>query len=129
MNNNQIDVSLNSLQVGSLFNTPDNTLSVPFSIAAITANEIHITLGSGNPLTISRLAFIATNDFLQNNGHNINNPVRISSSNGENVSGPLCSATKAVNGGTRCINYIVPILTQIGAVEYSGNRPNTCWHT
>jgi hypothetical protein len=128
MNNDKINKALDALNIGSIFNTPDNIRSVSFSIAGIDPGSISIILNSGNPLTVTRQAFFAANDFLINNNHNSNNPALIGSSNEDDESGPLCLATKEKNSNVRCINYIVPILTQIGAVGFSGNNPNTCWY-
>ena len=127
MNNNQINLVLNNLQLGSVFRTPDNFKGVNFTIANVTPNEIKINLSSGNEMSISRNAFLAVNDYRQINGHTINNPVKIGSNNDKNASGGLCLASRTQNNDVRCVNYIVPILNHFGAVGFSGSRPNTCW--
>jgi hypothetical protein len=128
MNNQHIEEAINDLEIGFEYVTPDNARGVPFSIDAVTADQIRITLNSGNSLVISRLAFFAANDFLHNNSHDVNHPALIGSSNEAEESGLLCAATRAMNNGIRCINYIVPILRQFGVIGFSGIKPNTCWY-
>lgn len=128
MTNQEIDVAIANLAIGSVFVTPDQAIGVPFTITDVTPRHVQIQLNSGNDMDISRQAFLSANDFLHNSGHNSSRPCPIASNNDHGQAGPLCQATRAANDNVRCINYIVPILAQIGAVSFSGARPNTCWY-
>lgn len=127
MDAEQIADALNNLVVGAIFNTPDNIRSVSFSISSVSMMAITITLNSGNDLDISRQAFFTANEILLNGSHDITKPMDIGSSNSTEDSGRLCRSTRQQNNNIRCINYIIPILADIGAVNFSGERPNTCW--
>ncbi|MCL5975802.1 MAG: hypothetical protein M1270_08280 [Gammaproteobacteria bacterium] len=128
MTNQEIDAAITNLEIGSAFFTPDQAVGAQFTITDVTPDRVQIQLDSGNEMGIARQAFLSTNDFLRNNGHDLRRPCPIASNNDPDGSGPLCLATRAVNDNVRCINYIVPILAHIGAVSFSGARPNRCWY-
>jgi hypothetical protein len=107
--------------------TPDNAVGRTYTITGVNPGAVIIETEAGSPLTIQRAAFIETLRYLVENRHVASHPCEIRSNQLSEQSGPLCRATRAVNGNTRVINYIVPILTAVGILECSGKRPNSTW--
>lgn len=107
--------------------TPDDRAARAFTITAVSQGAVEIATEAGSPLAIRRAAFVETLHYLVANHHVDSNPCEIRSSQLSELSGPLCAATRAVNGNTRVINYIVPILEAVGILGSSGVRRNTTW--
>lgn len=107
--------------------TPDDATGKNFHISSVGPNSVGITTEGGSSLMIQRIAFIEAIRYLVLNGHSKTNPCEIRSHQHAENSGPLCAATRAVNGNTRVINYIVPILVAVGILGCRGARPNTAW--
>lgn len=107
--------------------TPDNAVGRTYTIIDVNPNAVVIKTEAGSQLTIQRAAFIETLRYLIENRHVATCPCEIRSNQLAEQSGPLCAATRAANGNTRVINYIVPILTAVEILECSGSRPNTTW--
>lgn len=107
--------------------TPDNERGKLFEITNLTDEAVTITTEGSSEVTITRNAFIATLNYLITHGHDHNTPCIIESNNDINEAGPLCRIARQHNNGTRCINYIVPILTRIGILNFDGRRRNTTW--
>lgn len=107
--------------------TPDNAVGRGFTITNVSQNAVSIETEAGSPITIQRTAFLEALRYLAAHGHDTANPCEIRSNQLAQESGPLCAATRAANGNTRVINYIVPILVAVGLLGVSGTRPNTTW--
>lgn len=107
--------------------TPDDAVGRGFTITSVSQDAVGITTEAGSPITIQRAAFLEALRYLAAHGHDTANPCEIRSNQLAQESGPLCAATRAVNGNTRVINYIVPILVAVGLLGVSGIRPNTTW--
>ena len=112
------------LEVGQNYETPDNEVRVQFMIERVEASGIDIR---PQGIRISRGAFAAALHYLASNAHDARNPCPIESNNDPELSGPLCSVAREQNANVRCINYIVPVLSQHGSLAFSGTRPNTAW--
>lgn len=111
--------------VGSSYKTPDNSKGKLFQITDRGPDAISIF---PQKISISIESFIKALEFLVHNGHNINNPIEIGSSNDPNEAGPLCKAARSANNNTRCINYILPILASSNYVGLDGKIPNKVWY-
>lgn len=107
--------------------TPDDSVAKSFGIAASTENTITITTEGGSNLVLERAAFHATLRYLILNRHSEENPCEIRSNDVYERAGPLCQASRDTNSRTRVINYIAPILADVGFVRINGNRPNSVW--
>jgi hypothetical protein len=107
--------------------TPDSSVARSFMISASTIGTISITTERGSELTLERAAFHATLRYLILNGHGVDNPCEIRSNDVYESAGPLCQAARDANNRTRVINYIVPILADLGFVALNGERPNSVW--
>ena len=113
--------------VGTELMTPDNLAGRSFSITAVGPESVSIRTQAGSPLVIRKESFVEALDYLLNNNHWQENPCNISSNQSASRSGPLCLATRNVNGNTRVINYIVPVLVSLGFLGVCGRRPNKTW--
>ena len=107
--------------------TPDNAVGRNYTIRSVTQDFVEIQTEDGSTLRIQRAAFIETMRYLIANQHTENNTCEIRSNQDREQAGPLCRAARDVNGGTRVINYIVPILAAFEILRVDGNRPNTTW--
>lgn len=73
-------------------------------------------------------AFVATLVHMRDSGSNAQHPSLIRSSNHVPVQGGLCDISRGVNGDTRVITYVLPVLQHLGWVHINGDqRPNTAW--
>jgi hypothetical protein len=115
--------------IGSLtrLETPDDAVGRGFKIANFGQEAVRIETEAGSPITIQRVAFLEALRYLLKHGHDTEHPCEIRSNQVAEQAGPLCAATREVNGNTRVINYIVPILVEVGLLGVSGTRPNTTW--
>jgi hypothetical protein len=109
------------------YQTPDNSVSKAFDVTNSTEDFIAIRTDGGSTLNIYRPAFGAALRYLLENRHVAGNPCEIRSNQIANEAGPLCIATRSVNNGTRVINYIAPLLENVGIVATQGTRPNLIW--
>ena len=120
-----------NLVEATVFKTPDYSKGREFSIGHITEDEIHVSL-KNKPIAIliKRAAFGDVVHYLGMKSYDRSHPCKIGSNNNPALAGPLCHAARVVNGNTRCINYILPILASFGVVGIDGSRrPNTTWLT
>lgn len=123
------------LAVGQQYTTPDNSKGADLTIAHLDSNSITI-LTEGKPdkgvlgsrVEITHASFIAALEYLYTHRHSANNPCVIASNNTMRSAGPLCVASRTPNRGTRCINYILPILKHFNLVGINGSRPNLTWY-
>jgi len=120
--NHEIKTLWKQLKPGQSFRTPDNQVGKPFSIYKITDDKI-VILRQQTPVPIKKESFSAAIHYLRKNSHNGNNPCEIRSSNSEHSSRPLCSTTRQENNKTRCVNYILPILSNFNFVGCDVHRP------
>lgn len=107
--------------------TPDDSVAKSFDITASSESTITITTEGGSNLVLERAAFHATLRYLILNRHGEGNPCEIRSNDVYERAGPLCQASRDVNSRTRVINYIAPILADVGFITINGNRPNSVW--
>ena len=107
--------------------TPDETVGKSFSVVSANQSSVHIVTEGGSPIQIQREAFLAALRYLAVHQHNQDNPCEIRSNQLAGDAGELCQATRAVNSGTRVINYIVPMLATTGLVAFRGSKPNAVW--
>ncbi|MFT0213225.1 hypothetical protein VQ643_11580 [Pseudomonas sp. F1_0610] len=128
MDNSEILLKLKALKKGNVYRTPDNALGKEFSIKEVTEECVVLDSSNNNAIYISIDAFTAANTYLHENKHDINSPVPLGGSQGDEQGGELCKTTRALNKNVRCITYIVPILAEFGAVAFTGTRPNSCWY-
>jgi hypothetical protein len=112
------------MAVGQSFMTPDRIQGVPFEISQVGPASIRI---APQDITISRAAFDTTLTYLFHNGHGMDNPCLVGSSNSPAGSGALCASARGLNGNVRCINYILPIMQGWGVVGIHGGRNNSTW--
>jgi hypothetical protein len=131
-NDRQISQAWDNLLPNQTFTTPDAQKGVDFSLDRV--ENYQMTISPQN-ITISKAAFIAAVRYLRANGHDQHNPCQIRSSNDPASAGPLCLAVRQANNAIRWINYILPILANIGSSElipdvpikhgcYKGRMPN-----
>lgn len=111
----------------------DNEYSTPtgrrkFTISHIDTLIVKILTGpeQRTPVNINKEAFAVALEYLVRNNHCAANKCLIMSGNG--ASGPLCQATKKANNGTRCINYILPIMKANGICDINHNIPTSTWY-
>jgi hypothetical protein len=116
------------LSVGQEYQTPDNRRGADFWIAQLTADRIRIR---PQGIAVHREAFLATLHYLFENEHLEGNRCDIRSNNdpAAGLAGPLCRAARRRNTNVRCINYVLPILSEAGFVGIDGRRPNRTWLT
>ena len=107
--------------------TPDASTGRSFSVVNSDQSSVSISTEGGSAMRIQREAFLAALRYLASHQHNQNNPCEIRSNQLAEEAGPLCQATRAVNSGTRVINYIIPMLAITGLVEVRSSRPNAVW--
>jgi len=107
--------------------TPDASTGRSFSVVNSDQSYVSISTEGGSAMHIQREAFLAALRYLASHQHNQNNPCEIRSNQIAKEAGPLCQATRAVNSGTRVINYIIPMLAVTGLVEVRSCRPNAVW--
>lgn len=107
--------------------TPDDSVSRSFNITASSQSTITIITERGSTLVLQRAAFHSTLRYLILNSHRAENPCEIRSNDAYEDAGPLCRASRDANGRTRVINYIAPILADVGFITINGNRPNSVW--
>lgn len=107
--------------------TPDDSASRSFDVTASSQSTITITTEGGSNLVLERAAFHSTLRYLILNLHNEENPCEIRSNDVYDLAGALCRASRDANGRTRVINYIAPILADVGFITINGNRPNSVW--
>ena len=107
--------------------TPDDEVGRSFAIANHSENFVVICTEEGSKIKINREAFAEALLYLIEYKHGSSNPCEIRSSQILDKAGPLCKATRTLNGGTRVISYIVPILVSVGFLGVSGVRPNAVW--
>lgn len=107
--------------------TPDDEAGRRFTIENRSEDLVIIRTEQGSSIKVNRAAFEEALLYLVENKHGNSNPCEIRSSQIFDKAGPLCRATRALNGGTRVISYIVPVLVSVGLLGVSGTRPNTVW--
>lgn len=108
--------------------TPDNVTGSPFSIGTTTNTTVEIITGGGTSININRQAFEAALEYLAANQHTEINPCQIGSNKDITQAGPLCVSVRNANGiNVMIINYLLPLLAQMGLVAIDGSRPNTSW--
>lgn len=107
--------------------TPDHSAPSSFTVVASNADTTTISTEQGTRLILERAAFHATLRYLAEHGHGLENPCEIRSNNVYDDAGPLCRAARDANNRTRVINYIIPMLADVGLVRVNGARPNTVW--
>lgn len=120
---------------GQPYRTPDNAIGANFTIIRLVPNSITIrTAGNpaeeilGSEVEITQASFVAALVYLYTHLHSADNPCRIASNNNRRSAGHLCVASRTPNRGTRCINYILPILSHFNLVGINGRRPNRTWY-
>jgi len=84
---------------------------------------MEITTSGQNRIVIPRESMVSTLTYLINGGHAQLNPCEVR--NKFDDPGPLAQAA-AVNG-TQTIQYVLPILQQMGLVGIKSDRPNAAW--
>ena len=116
------------LPLGAEFHTPDLQRSRRFILHSISTEHVVIQTQSGALVRLPIGAFVRIVVHLHTNNSTELTPARIGSSNlTPQVSG-LCAIARGQNGRTRVINYILPILEQLGWVQTDGrSRPNVAW--
>lgn len=126
-----IDMTLTAvwplLSLRRTYQTPDNSVSKAFEVTSSSDGFVVIRTEGGSTININRAAFGAALRYLLENGHEAGNPCEIRSNQIATEAGPLCTATRSVNNGTRVINYIAPMLERVGIVATQGTRPNLVW--
>lgn len=124
-----IDSIWGNLAVQQLYRTPDIRLGVNFTISDVSNDFIIITTHRGSHVRITRASFVATLFHLyEYKYHSYRASCRVASNNNRHSAGPLCVASRTPNRGTRCINYILPILQHFNLVGINGHRPNRSWY-
>lgn len=99
-----------------------------FTIGTTTSNTVEIITNGGTSININRQAFEAVLEYLVANQHTATNPCQINSNKDINKAGPLCVSSRNANGtNVMIINYLLPLLAQMGLVSVDGSRPNTSW--
>ena len=117
---------LGTISIGQQFLTPDFSHEAPFTIEAVSPTSYSVATDLGSPLTIGRANIRSTYQYLLDNNVGPQNPLEIRSNNVRELAGPLCLAARL--GGPRVINYILPILADLGIVGLNGQtQPNTVW--
>jgi hypothetical protein len=122
-----VDRFLQHISVGNQFLTPDFHRGRVFTVAEIGPTSYFVrTQSEQTLLEINfdnvRIAY----QFLLDSTVGPNNPIAIRSSDDPDNSGPLCLATR--QGPRRVINYILPVLADMGLVGLNGQtQPNTVW--
>ena len=121
------DRFLQHVAVGHQYLTPDFTQGSIFTAEETGSNFYAIRTESGlSRLSIDLERVQAAYQFLLDNNVGPNNPIEIRSSDDPDTAGPLCRATR--QGPHRTINYILPILADMGVVGLNGQtQPNTVW--
>jgi hypothetical protein len=107
--------------------TPDDSVAKSFGVTASSGSTITITTEGGSNLVLERAAFHATLRYLIQNRHGEGNPCEIRSNDVYERAGPLCQTSRDANSRTRVINYIAPILADVGFITINGSRPNSVW--
>jgi hypothetical protein len=107
--------------------TPDAAVGKSFTVVSFDQSSVDITTEGGSPLRIQREAFLEPLLYLVEHQHGQDSPCEIRSNQLDKEAGPLCRATRAVNSGTRVINYIVPMLATTNLVAFRNSRPNAVW--
>jgi hypothetical protein len=122
------------LAVGQEYRTPDDSKGVNFRILTVEPTRIIIrTVGRleegklGSKVAITRLSFEAALAYLYSQGYDLNKTCEIKSNNNILNAGSLCVAARTQNNGTRCINYILPVLKSYGFVGINGGFRNRAW--
>ncbi len=117
-----------AMEQGLNLSTPDKARGSPFSITAVNNDRIVIMTDGGNPINITRNAFIETLKYLLINQHTDQNPCQIGSNKDINQAGPLCRVARNANDSNiMIINYLLPILAHMKLVTTDGGRPNQTW--
>jgi hypothetical protein len=119
-----IDGVWTHLAVGQPYETPDDDAHVPFTVSSMAADAIEI---SSQGIRVTRDAFSDALHYLRANRHDEDHPCAIGSNNDSGLAGPLCREARSRNANVRCINYILPILADLGIVGIGSARPNTTW--
>lgn len=123
-----IESNWQKITAGVFEPTPDESRASTFIVEAIDGTGLTILANMNAPIRIGRDAFIEVISILLQSGATTEaNSLRIGSSNNASNSLGLCLDTKALCGGTRVINYIVPLLSRMGLVRIGHQRPNTVW--
>ena len=113
------------LREGQVYETPAD--GVPFTVSRVGEEKIHIM---PQDIDITQGAFSAALHYLRTNGHtDRESACEIRSSNSPTAAGPLCQAARAVYGGQRCVNYVLPILERFGIVAVDPVVPSRTWTT
>jgi hypothetical protein len=123
----KIDKVWSRLQTEKKYRTPDLRRGKDFYITSISIKEINIKHQTKSITSITKASFLATLYYLCQHNHDINNPIKIHSSNSSRKAGPLCQASRNKNSNVRCINYILPILKDFQIVDINSFRPNKTW--
>lgn len=102
-----------------------------FIVESFTNDRVTVLVAATRHVLL-RSAFEDALNYLNLNGHGIENACLIESSNDPTRSGPLCLASRGTLSGTygpRNITYVVPILKALGLVDIRSSKPNSVWLT
>lgn len=125
-----LSTHLQNLTSGTILLTPDRARSRQFTILRYQDNALYVRTQGGTEVRLPLHAFIRTLIHMHNSGSTAQHPSLIRSSNLEALPGGLCYVSRGVNGATRWITYVLPVLQYMGLVQINGDhRPNTSWLT
>lgn len=123
-----LSAQLQNLPHGTLLHTPDRRRARQFSILGYRADALYVQTQGGSEIRIPLQAFVRTLAHMHASEIVAPRPSVVGSSNQEPVLGGLCAISRGVNGETRWITYVLPVLQHLGWVHIDGEqRPNIAW--
>jgi hypothetical protein len=114
--------------MGADLTTPDDSSGKNFSISSINNDTVEIKTSGGTKIKINRPAFVGVLRYLLENNHILQNPCSVGSNKDISKAGPLCRVARNANGvNIMIINYLLPLLAEMGLVAIDGTNPNSTW--